>query len=235
MSENKQFHNLELQRVTDLSWDELQVAAKSLWGHIKHPGVRRVLRERHFLGLLARHGADRTTPNGSAPLTNKILRDTQKKVDAGELDAFIIRRLHPAGRTEAIGQLTIMPELKLRRQPVSWPPRVARPLQLSREVPLDMPAANISAWTSLIHGGKDGEGVSVLSSAYRLGAEAAPQDTTLWTIEPQQAAENPILPTGTALERAGFEAQGRGFYDDQETRRHQLPAFNLYVHLPQGS
>ncbi len=193
---------------------------------IHQDGTQNLLRQRHMLAMLARHGSK----------VEQSLRTIDKEKGlhrSSQLGVFVLTGYDQ----QPVGMATVNPLAKLKRQRVQLPPYLAKgPLSY----PIVTHGPKVSAWVAPIFGER---GTEVLTAAYRLlsdpegpakhifetyvaleSLDIAPPPQA-WTIEPLQSPDK----IRRAIRMAGFQKVDAGYYDDHSSARVSPPIAALYT------
>ena len=222
-------HIQPLTNIIDLL--EQHVLGDKLHEMVSQPQVRAHLRQRHLLGVLARHGVEEY-------ISQKAVV-TARSQHNKERDVFVLRGYEH----QPLGLATVDPAVMLRALRYEMPPILARG-RLSNPIPVRGP--EVTAWV-------DPEGApeagNVLATAYKVLSDPAgpahmmferfaelhpismaDDDGTIraFTIEP--LASGPWM--RDVLEAADFSCFGEGNYDDGESRRSPVPRSRYYRASP---
>ena len=189
--------------------------------------VRAHLRERHFLGVLARHG--QTVDQSLRTITKARQIHRNNEIGVYALLGYNER---------AIGMATVDPSPRLKRQRLQVSPLLAKG-PLAYDIITTGP--QVSAWVAP---GKGREGGEVLTAAYRLLSDPSgpakqffvryvelsgleqDSEAQAWAIEPQQSPDW----VRRSIRAAGYARVDFGYYDDGESKRVAPPLSGLYLH-----
>ncbi|MEO7364136.1 MAG: hypothetical protein ABIV43_01360 [Candidatus Saccharimonadales bacterium] len=204
---------------------EIHTVAYQLQAELSKQHVVEHLRQRHLLGVLARHGATQA-------ISGKYIEKARALHVAGELGVFVL-----SDETNAVvGMGTVDPSARLRRQRVQMLPWLARG-PVAYDIALHGP--QVTAWVAPSEGQM---GRRILTAAYRelanpdgvaakfhdkYQASSAGDDdarSRAWTIEPLDAADW----VRASIRDAGFQRLDTGYYDDGQSRRVEPPRATLY-------